>query len=502
MFICGAMSSVASTESASKVVSLTKESYEEFLRDTPLAMVEYYAPWCGHCKALAPEYEQAADALFPDDIRLAKVDCTAEADICNANGVQGYPTLKVFRDGQPSEYGKARKADDIVAYLRKQKLPSVSDVTSADLDAFKSKDKVVVVFFGPKSGDAWSAFENVANKMRDDFVFGVVASDVPTEYKSGSVVLFKQFDEGQNIFPDNLEEAATVLDAESLEKFVAINAVPLMNDIGPENYMKYVESGLPLAYLFVAQDEERANLAKVFEPLAKRHRGKLNFVYIDANQFGGHATNLNLKEQWPAFAIQEPKKQTKFPFDQATELSADAVTAFVDDYLAGKLKPSIKSAPIPESNDEPVKVVVADSFNDIVMDATKDVLIEFYATWCGHCKRLAPIYEQLATQLASVDSLVIAKMEATENDLPPEQPFAIEGFPTIKFFKANTNEMVDYNGERTVDGFIKFLKENAAIPFEVPEGAGDASADKKDDDNDGADDDKQQDKKDAEHDEL
>ena len=54
-------------------------------------LVEFFAPWCGHCKALAPHYEEAATTLKEKKIKLAKVDCVAEADLCQQHGVQGYP---------------------------------------------------------------------------------------------------------------------------------------------------------------------------------------------------------------------------------------------------------------------------------------------------------------------------------------------------------------------------------------------------------------------------
>ncbi|KPP78309.1 hypothetical protein Z043_102197 [Scleropages formosus] len=90
----------------------------------------------------------------------------------------------------------------------------------------------------------------------------------------------------------------------------------------------------------------------------------------------------------------------------------------MEDYFAGKLKRFLKSEPRPENNNGPVKVVVAETFEEIVNDPTKDVLIEFYAPWCGHCKNLEPKYTELGEQLADDHNIVIAKMDATANDVP------------------------------------------------------------------------------------
>ncbi len=74
---------------------------------------------CGHCKALAPHYEEAATALKDKDIKLAKVDCVAQADLCAENGVQGYPTLKIFKKGNSTDYNGPRQADGIIKYMTK-----------------------------------------------------------------------------------------------------------------------------------------------------------------------------------------------------------------------------------------------------------------------------------------------------------------------------------------------------------------------------------------------
>merc|ERR550517_1917693 len=138
-------------------------------------------------------------------------------------------------------------------------------------------------------------------------------------------------------------------------------------------------------------------------------------------------------------------------------IDEEAIRAFVKGYLDGTLKQHLLSEEIPEDWDkEPVKVLVGKNFHEVAMNAEKDVLVEFYAPWCGHCKQLVPIWDKLGEKYADHESIVIAKMDSTANEL---EEVKVQGFPTIKLFKKGTNEIVDYNGDRTVEGFSKFLEE-------------------------------------------
>jgi protein disulfide-isomerase A1 len=142
-----------------------------------------------------------------------------------------------------------------------------------------------------------------------------------------------------------------------------------------------------LAYIFAETEDERTKFAEEFKPIAEKHKGAINIATIDAKAFGAHAGNLNLDpKQFPAFAIQDSEKNIKYPYDQSKEFSATEIGKFIQDVLDGKVEPSIKSEPIPESQEGPVTVVVAHSYKDLVVENDKDVLLEFYAPWCGHCK--------------------------------------------------------------------------------------------------------------------
>merc|ERR1719237_270920 len=88
------------------------------------------------------------------------------------------------------------------------------------------------------------------------------------------------------------------------------------------------------------------------------------------------------------------------------------------------------------------------------MNPEKNVLVEFYAPWCGHCKQLTPIWDKLGEKYADHANIVIAKMDSTANEL---EEIKVQGFPTIKLIKAGDNSIVDFDGERTEAGFVKFL---------------------------------------------
>jgi len=106
------------------VVELTADNFEEKVLGSDDAwLVEFFAPWCGHCKSLAPQWEKAAGMLEGKAVHLGAVDATVHGALAQKYGVQGYPTIKVFKSGakgssasDATSYDGARTAEAIVKF--------------------------------------------------------------------------------------------------------------------------------------------------------------------------------------------------------------------------------------------------------------------------------------------------------------------------------------------------------------------------------------------------
>jgi len=444
----------------SKVVTLTAANFDDFVAKTPLSLIEFYAPWCGHCKALAPEYDAAAKELEGNESgKLAKVDCTTERDLCGKYDVSGFPTVKLFRnDGsEPVDYDQARKADAIVKFMIKQSAPAVTDLADADaVKAFGASESVRVVAF--VSDENYDAYTKVANSLRNDYVFGIVKNNAEANKaygvdKTPAIVMLRDFDSGSVTYSGDFTKSDDIL------SFVRSNSFPLVGMIGPENYAKYLDRGYNFVWVFIELDNEEHKklILDAITPVAADYRDKLSFVQLDGVKWAEHAKSFGLSGNTPGIVLEDRDNRKNFVFPEADPVTKESFAKFIDGVLTGKIAPTIKSEPEPAENNDPVKVVVGTSFDRIVMDDTKDVFVEFYAPWCGHCKALAPKYEELAKQFADDSTMVVAKIDATANDSPAD----VQGFPTLILYPAGDKQSpVSYEGDRSVKAMARFLRAN------------------------------------------
>ncbi|EIE22882.1 protein disulfide isomerase [Coccomyxa subellipsoidea C-169] len=453
---------IAGTQAEEAEVVLTVNGEDEFnkaVKDSEFLLAEFYAPWCGHCKSLAPEYEKAAQSLKESGskIVLAKIDATLDENkvMSTKFGVQGFPTLKIFRNGnldKPSDYAGPRDAAGIVSYLEKVSGPPSKELkTKEEVAEFKeAHDPAVLGVFSGADAAEFKAFEGAADGLRSDFDFAHTFDASLVDEEAPAVVVVKSYDEPVVVFEGKFGDA-------EISGFVEAATTPKLveMDQSPKNKKAlsriFADQAKPKILALDAKNEKK--FRDILTHVSSKRADRFNTLWTDPSANPQVAKYFGLEDsELPAIAIHDAQNDGKFFLKNA---KPGAVNKWLDDWEAGKIEKFIKSEEAPKDNSGPVKVVTANTFDEIVLGG-KDVLIEFYAPWCGHCKSLAPIYEELGTKFADNESVTIAKMDATANDVPSNK-FEVKGFPTIAFVAGPTGEITVYEGDRSLPDLSTFV---------------------------------------------
>uniref|UniRef100_A0A0B6YWC7 Thioredoxin domain-containing protein n=2 Tax=Arion vulgaris TaxID=1028688 RepID=A0A0B6YWC7_9EUPU len=140
---------------------LTSENFDDTVNNNPTILVEFYTPWCEHCKFLAPQYAAAAEELAAHDppVVLAKVDATTNVELAKRFQVAGFPTLKFFKNGKNYEFDEPANKESIVEYMGKvahpgwePELEAVITLTKDNFDEVVKAEKLMLVeFYTPES---------------------------------------------------------------------------------------------------------------------------------------------------------------------------------------------------------------------------------------------------------------------------------------------------------------------------------------------------------------
>jgi len=462
VIIYGSIHHCRAEEVEEGVVVLTQDTFDGHLTNSHLLMVMFYAPWCEHSKKLAPEFVKMAKTLEESNspVQLAKVDATAAKSLEFRYGISAVPSIKLFIEGVPIDYKGERNSADMLAWLaskQQNKVVKVDSIEQAN-DLLLSNKVVIFAILPSAASKSVRAFE-IAAASFDKEVFGVISSasimkSLNVSSASESILLLKKFDEERNVLEG-------VQSAESIIKFVKEFHHPLVFDFSIATSKIISYSDIPSHFLLFCSaksDKHKQRLA-LAKKLAMEMKGHMMFINVDIDS----ETNKHVLdffgvslEDTPTFRIMNvPKDYMKFK-PKSSAFTEENFRTFIKEYESGNVESDVKTTEVPDDWDaKPVKVLVGKSFQEVVNDASKDVFVEFYAPWCGHCQKLAPIWEKLGDTFKDVTDVMIAKIDYTINEVPG---IKITGFPTIKLFRKHDNKVVDYLAERHLDKLIYFIR--------------------------------------------
>ncbi|KAH8315395.1 hypothetical protein KR067_003003 [Drosophila pandora] len=346
--------------------------------------VKFFAPWCSHCKRLQPLWEQLAEIMNVDDpkVIIAKVDCTQHQALCGAHQVTGYPTLRLFKQGEKES----------VKFKGTRDLPAITDFINQELST-------------PAEAD--------------------------------------------------LEEAKREeTENPNLGKVV---------DLTEDTFAKHVSQGNHFVKFFAPWCSHCQRLAPTWEELAKElvSEPAATISKIDCTQFRSICQDFEVKGYPTLLWIEDGKKIEKYSGARDLATLKTYVEKMVGVPSEGKPADDKDAAQEPAVEDEKKPIVQAVSGEEEFDKAIAEgiAFIKFYAPWCGHCQKLQPTWEQLATEAQQAETDVkIAKVDCTA---PENKQICIdqqvEGYPTLFLYK-NGKRQNEYEGSRSLPELQSYLK--------------------------------------------
>ena len=290
------------------------------------------------------------------------------------------------------DFDGGRTEKDIVSWLKKKTGPAyISISTVAELKSLQEKNEAVVLgVFSSDSDKHATAFKEFTSSSKVEQPFVIATSDEVRKHvnaKDNTIVVLKDF-----VFDDKRSDFADYDSSknEDVEEFVASATTPLIQEFSQEKSNKIFGSSIKkhvLVFTDSAQSYHEKTLAAVKET-ALKYKGKALVVTIPTDN-KGILTYFALEEKDcpKVILVDMEKNMKKFPLE--AEITHDSVIKHVDSFFNGDLKPTLKSEePSPEDTAGDVKVVKGKNFKEMILDSEHDVMLEIYAPWCGHCKKL------------------------------------------------------------------------------------------------------------------
>jgi len=362
-------------------VSLTETGFKGAL-DKGAHFVMFFAPWCGHCKRLAPVWNELAEDYIEDkkDVTIAKVDCTQETSLCSSMDVTGYPTLKFFKDG-------------------------------------------------PEGGVKYRG-------QRDQ--------------KS----LEKFIDEQMGRAPTEEEEMAM-----EPEEAVAEKGLYVLTE---KSFKGHIAKGDTFVKFYAPWCGHCKKLAPTWDELAQKvdadKDSKATIAKVDCTKSQSVCQEMEVRG-YPTLAyFRKGEKVEAYKGGRSLKDLSD----FVASMSGAEKTADEKKEEVTEDAKDSVAVLDGENFKDTVAKGVS--FVKFYAPWCGHCKRLAPTWVQLADKFASTDGVTIAKVDCTSGDNKNKDlcnAQGVNGFPTLNIYK-DGEKVEEFNGKRTLEDLVAFVEKAAA----------------------------------------
>jgi len=484
----------------------TPSQFTRFLKsEKGKVLAMFYAPWCGHCKRLKPEYQAIAKEL-KGSATLAAMDVNKPENsvISKKYNITGFPTILYFESGSYQYiYPGGNNKEDIKKFLADPKPETESKpeesqwtdepsevihLTDESFDSVLSNEpSLLIMFYAPWCGHCKRAkphFVTASSIMAaDPGMSGKLAAvdctkqlELSKRFAVKGFPSIKYFKDGEFAF-----EAGDARDEKSILKFMSNPSEPPpppppevpwseepsdvvhLTELDFKTFLKKKKHVLVIFYAPWCGHCKKAKPELTAAAADFTDDPKVEFAAVDCTKDNSVCSAFDVSG-YPTF-----KYFHYFNKEQKSYDGGRTYKDFVSFMNNDPLSITAGQPPPPPSPEEQwsglegaifVKHLTGEEFDHYLL-FKETVLIMFYAPWCGHCKAMKSDYAAAAQQLTNEGvSHVLAAVDAT---IEPElaKRFSVKGYPTIKLFRRG-KQLEDYNGGRKLADIVTYVRAKAA----------------------------------------
>jgi hypothetical protein len=339
------------------------------------------------------------------------------------------------------------------------------DDFSVAQDFIESHEGAIVLYLDQAGGPLFDKYVRFAGGLRDNYSFGLCPNAALAQELGvttiPSLILYRRVDHARIVYSDDLNQA-TVTDQ---NHWLTYNMHPRFEAFRLDSQKQYW-NGLPILLIFTPVAEEAlAQANPVIIKLALQFSHDLKVLTVDAVSGNRFMTGLGFgRYADPAAAIlvyDRTGKLTKYLHNEEDPFTVEDIGPWIEDFLDKKLKPNVRSAPLPSPNNGSILEVNAETFQKEVIDSDENVLLLYYEEWDRIYQEFLVHFEALAGAFknSSITEITFAKFEVAKNDFvsgpDPKKTPCLYLFPA----KLKSSKPIPYVGRLTKEGVAGFVSD-------------------------------------------
>jgi len=446
----------------------------EFLESNDRVLLKVYKTDCTHCKEMASDFEAAADTLSQENMltRFAQVEGAEMKEHLKKfeQYITGYPTLLLLRFGKYQEtYTGAMENSAFVTYIRRLEEAAMVKITQEEYDEKMSMDTIkpeeyFVLAHLKENSVRFNVLDKIAaeyktNKDNLDYTFYWLPLPVGADPKKDATFSIVSGPRSEVIpYPQDAKFVEG-----KIKYFLAIEAHGLVSEYKKsrwniEHYLNILFSDGILIATY-EDDKELDKLKLELGQISKKHKELRVSTIKSGSSEIDEAWNLSEKGAIILKKHVEGEKTSVRAYKKKGEKN-DLENFTLNEWIHQVLK----SQPCAEKYIDNVRCLSGgESYKKFVGDAKRDVFVMYMAPWCGHCKTLKPVWEEIAGMIKNLGKekqVVMASVDGTINEIDEKTT----GFPSLFFYPAvknSYNNRIIYSSDRKKDKLLEFLTENA-----------------------------------------